>query len=177
MLFTLTCNVLIVIFSKTPSRTFLFFFFLLCWVFQSQCTGLAAPTAWGIQVPRPVIEPTSPCIARQILNHWTTQEVPHSYCFKWSLLCSLWKLSEAHNPRCAGQAWPPALWGGKPCGSCSLMSVLKVRLPRPISSYNREIQEQGVGKKWAHPNPWDCWSLDGTDTDPIYSKKWIIRKC
>ena len=175
MLFTLTCNVLIVIFSKTPSRTFLFFFAVLG--LPITVHRLSCPHSMRDPRSRPGIEPTSPCIARQILNHWTTQEVPYSYCFKWSLLCSLWKLSEAHNPGCAGQAWPPALWGGKPCRSCSLMSVLEVRLPWPISSYDREIQEQGVGKKWAHPVPWDCQSLDGTDTDPIYSKKWIIRKC
>ena len=35
----------------------LFFFFLLCWVFQSQCTGLAAPTAWGILVPDQGLNP------------------------------------------------------------------------------------------------------------------------
>ena len=38
-------------------------------------SGLSCPVAYGILVPWPGIEPASPCIARQILNHWTTREV------------------------------------------------------------------------------------------------------
>ena len=34
-------------------------------------------TACGILVPQPGIEPTVACIARQILNNWTTREVPY----------------------------------------------------------------------------------------------------
>ena len=35
-------------------------------------------TACGILGPRPGIEPVSPALAAQILNHWTTMEVPAS---------------------------------------------------------------------------------------------------
>ena len=38
--------------------------------------GLSCPTAYGIFVHQPGIEPHIPCIARQILNHQTTREVP-----------------------------------------------------------------------------------------------------
>ena len=37
---------------------------------------LSCPVASGILVPQPGIEPLSPCIARQILNHWATRQVP-----------------------------------------------------------------------------------------------------
>ena len=33
---------------------------------------------YGILVPRPGIEPMSPAITRQILNHWPTMEIPTS---------------------------------------------------------------------------------------------------
>ena len=38
--------------------------------------GLSCPTTYGISVHQPGIEPHIPCIARQILNHRTTREVP-----------------------------------------------------------------------------------------------------
>ena len=38
--------------------------------------GLSCTRACGIFVPSPGIEPTFPCIARWILNHWTTRKVP-----------------------------------------------------------------------------------------------------
>ena len=38
--------------------------------------GLSCSVACGILVPQPGIKPKSPCIARQILNHWTTRKVP-----------------------------------------------------------------------------------------------------
>ena len=37
---------------------------------------LSCSMAGGVLVPGPGIEPVSPCIARQILNHWTTKDVP-----------------------------------------------------------------------------------------------------
>ena len=33
-------------------------------------------TACGIRGPRPGIEPVSPALAAQVLNHWTTMEAP-----------------------------------------------------------------------------------------------------
>ena len=46
--------------------------------------GLSCPTACGILVSRPGIEPASPAfIARRILYHWTSREVPpHFFCSK-----------------------------------------------------------------------------------------------
>ena len=44
------------------------------WTLQLQRAGLVG--ACGILVPQPGIEPTHPCIARRILNHRTTGEVP-----------------------------------------------------------------------------------------------------
>ena len=43
-----------------------------------------APT-WGILIPQPGIEPASPALEVQSLNHWTTREVPHMclYPFTW----------------------------------------------------------------------------------------------
>ena len=38
--------------------------------------GLVAPPC-GILVPQPGMEPSSPGIARWVLSHWTTKEVPH----------------------------------------------------------------------------------------------------
>ena len=38
--------------------------------------GLSCAAACWILVSRPGIEPMSPCTERQILNHWTTREVP-----------------------------------------------------------------------------------------------------
>ena len=43
---------------------------------------LSCPTGCVILVPRRGIKLASPCIARRILNHWTTREVPHMYNFK-----------------------------------------------------------------------------------------------
>ena len=37
--------------------------------------GVSFSVAWSILVPWPGMEPHIPCIARQILNHWTTREV------------------------------------------------------------------------------------------------------
>ena len=37
---------------------------------------LSSSVACGILVPQCGIEPMSPCIARQILNHWTIRRVP-----------------------------------------------------------------------------------------------------
>ena len=37
---------------------------------------LSCSMAGGVLVPGPGIESVSPCIARQILNHWTTKDVP-----------------------------------------------------------------------------------------------------
>ena len=42
---------------------------------------LSCPKAHGLLVPQPGIELASPAFERQILNHWTTREVPG----KWSL--------------------------------------------------------------------------------------------
>ena len=42
-------------------------------VFGSRCS-----MGYGILVPRPGIEPTSPAITRQILNRWPTMEIPTS---------------------------------------------------------------------------------------------------
>ena len=36
---------------------------------------LSCLLAFEVLVPRPGIKPTSPCIGRWILNHWTTREV------------------------------------------------------------------------------------------------------
>ena len=50
----------------------------------SICTTPASlPTACGILVPWPRIEPVSPAIWRWILNHWTTKEIPKNFyrCF------------------------------------------------------------------------------------------------
>ena len=62
---------------------FFFFFFWFAWALQSTtCAslvavpGLSCPKACGILVPRTGIEPAFPCIARWILNHWTTRQVP-----------------------------------------------------------------------------------------------------
>ena len=39
-------------------------------------SGLSCPLACGILVPQPGVEPQVPCIGRQVLNPWTTREVP-----------------------------------------------------------------------------------------------------
>ena len=38
--------------------------------------------ARGILVPQPGIEPLSPAVEAQSLNHWTAKEVPRFYLFK-----------------------------------------------------------------------------------------------
>ena len=40
---------------------------------------LGCPAARGILVPWPGIEPTFPCIAVRIANHWTIREAPSTY--------------------------------------------------------------------------------------------------
>ena len=45
------------------------------WAFPAAMHGLSCSTACGILVPRPGIEQAFPCIARQILDQWTTREV------------------------------------------------------------------------------------------------------
>ena len=40
---------------------------------------LGCPKAHGLLVPQPGIELTSPAFERQILNHWTTREVPQPW--------------------------------------------------------------------------------------------------
>ena len=41
-----------------------------------EARGLSCLVTCGILVPRPGIKPIVSCFARQILNHWTTREVP-----------------------------------------------------------------------------------------------------
>ena len=53
---------------------------------SSHPNGLSGCAECGILVSHPGIKPTSPCIARWILNHWTTREVPRS-----SFLNICWK--------------------------------------------------------------------------------------
>ena len=43
---------------------------------------LSCPPACVILIPRPGIKPESSCTGGQILNHWTTREVPHVSYFK-----------------------------------------------------------------------------------------------
>ena len=43
--------------------------------FRSCVCRLSCSTACGILVPQPGIEPTSPAVEAQSLNHWTTSEV------------------------------------------------------------------------------------------------------
>ena len=38
--------------------------------------GFSFPEAYGILVPRPGMELTSPALGRQTPYHWTTREVP-----------------------------------------------------------------------------------------------------
>ena len=58
------------------------------WAQQLCHTGFVAPTACGILVSWPWIKPMSPCVARQILNSWTTREVSglHTVWLCWALL-------------------------------------------------------------------------------------------
>ena len=44
--------------------------------FRSCVCRLSCSTACGILVPQPGIEPTSPAVEAQNLNHWTTSKVP-----------------------------------------------------------------------------------------------------
>ena len=44
--------------------------------------GFSCSKVCGILVPQPEIEPRSPCIARHILNHWITREVPWLQLFR-----------------------------------------------------------------------------------------------
>ena len=59
----------------------LFLKFCLCWVFTVAC-GLSSPSACGILASQPRMEPSSPVLAGQILNYWTTREVPTAKGFK-----------------------------------------------------------------------------------------------
>ena len=48
------------------------------WALWLEVRMLSCPEACGILVSWPGIKPTSPCIGRWVLNHWTTREVlPH----------------------------------------------------------------------------------------------------
>ena len=47
-------------------------------------------TACGIRGPRPGIEPVSPALAAQVLNHWTTMEVPLFFFLKVYLFIYFW---------------------------------------------------------------------------------------
>ena len=49
-------------------------FIYLFWLFHMAC---------GFLMPWPGIKPLSPALEVQILNHWTTREVPDSCTFKW----------------------------------------------------------------------------------------------
>ena len=57
--------------------------------------GLSWPAACEILVPRPGIQPTSACIGRQILYHWTIREVPKF----WQRIWSVWHIWDAINLR------------------------------------------------------------------------------
>ena len=48
-----------------------------CAGFSLVARGLICPVVCGILVPWSGIDPRSPRIGRQILNHWTTREVPN----------------------------------------------------------------------------------------------------
>lgn len=59
----------------------LFFKFWLCWGFTAAC-GLSSPSVCGILASQPRMEPSFPVLAGQILNYWTTREVPTAKGFK-----------------------------------------------------------------------------------------------
>ena len=92
----------------------LFFFFCLYWVFVAGCRLFIVAVLFAVEaslvavhglesagasvavasrlscrrlwnLPGPGIEPVSPCIGRQILNHWTTREVLECYYCPWKL--------------------------------------------------------------------------------------------
>ena len=68
--------------------------------------GFSCSMACGILVPQPVTWTHVPCIARQILDHWTTREVPGSYYFnKTSLFLPI--RAFAHGLPAAWHATPP----------------------------------------------------------------------
>jgi len=69
--------------AKVSFLSFFFFFlkFCLCWVFTVAC-GLSSPLACGILASQPRMEPSSPVLAGQILNDWTTREIPRAKGFK-----------------------------------------------------------------------------------------------
>ena len=67
------------------------FFFYFCFNFLKNNFFLAHCRAYGILVPQPEMEPKSPAVEGQSLNHWTTREVPRM-CKHTVLKClpSLW---------------------------------------------------------------------------------------
>ena len=61
---------------------------------------LSCPAAYGTSVLLPGIEPVSPCIEKQILNLWTTKEVPgltHSWCVDKTGVCACISEDQPHT--------------------------------------------------------------------------------
>lgn len=68
-----TQGVLATVFS---SIFFFFFFFLMFW---------PRPTVCRVLVPRPGLNPCTPCGGRQSLHYWTARKSPGSCLFKFNL--------------------------------------------------------------------------------------------
>ena len=82
--------------------------------------GLSCPSACGILVP------CVPCMASQILNHWTTSEVPQAmyFFFKYKFIYFNWRLLTLHY--CSGFA---IHWRGSATG----VRVFPILNPPPTS--------------------------------------------
>ena len=74
--------------------------FAICFVFSF--IFCLHPVVHGILVPPPGIKPAHPCIGRQSLNHWTTEEVP-------SFERTQPALARGQEPLASCELWVPSL--------------------------------------------------------------------
>ena len=82
-----------IIWSHDPAGAFIFFFIFKFYLF------IYGRAACGIFVPQPGIEPLTPAVEAQSLNHWTAREVPVGTFKPQEELKRKWKLC-AHHEYC-----------------------------------------------------------------------------
>ena len=124
-----------------------------CGTWAPQHTGSAVTTcalscflACGILVSWSGIKPTSPCIARQTLNYWTTKEVARLWPFEKNKACSacshlfllnlvvLWLSQTCFSRSTLGSS---SLWDLKTCRSCLGNESKQFYFSKTVHSYRR----------------------------------------